>query len=214
MQIIDISWPLSPQTTTYKNKLPLEYTLTHTYENNGMQESRFSIGSHTGTHVDAPLHFLHNGNTINTVNLSQLITPCQVIDLTNVQEKITAQDLKALAIQSGHAILFKTRNSALTATGPFDPNFVYLDASGAEYLAAKNIPAVGIDYLGIERNDPEHTTHKTLFNANIIVIEGLRLAHVNADIYTLICLPLFIQDSEAAPARAVLIDQAFNTIKQ
>lgn len=205
MQIIDISWPLSPQTTTYKNKQPLEYTLTYTYENNGMQESRLSLGSHTGTHVDAPLHFLQGAASIDQTNLSQLITPCQVLDLTHVQESITASDLKTLDINPDYAVLLKTRNSFLPATGSFEPNFVYLDSTGADYLATKNIVCVGIDYLGIERNNPEHITHKILFNAGITIVEGLRLAHVNPDIYTLLCLPLLVINSEAAPARAILI---------
>lgn len=206
MHILDISWPLSPQTTMYKNKRGVEYALTNTYENNGSQESRLSLGSHTGTHVDAPLHFLHNGASIDQINLLQLIIPCQVLNLTTIQESISANDLKDFALKPNHAVLLKTNNSFLPATGQFEPNFVYLDASGAEYLATKSIPAVGIDYLGIERNNPEHTTHKILFDANITIIEGLRLAHVKPGNYTLICLPLLVISAEAAPARAVLID--------
>jgi len=87
----------------------------------------------------------------------------------------------------------------------FNQNFIYLDSGAAQYLSSKNLSVVGIDSLGIERNQPNHETHKILFEHNILIIEGLRLAHVAPAIYELVCLPLNIVGSDGAPARAILI---------
>jgi len=109
--------------------------------------------------------------------------------------------------------LFKTKNSALKNNAPFDPEFIYLDKTGAKYCVEQKIKAVGIDYLGIERNQPGHETHALLLENNIGIIEGLRLAHAEADQYFLICLPLLIPGADASPARAILC-KADNTILQ
>jgi len=95
----------------------------------------------------------------------------------------------------------------LNATDKFNPYFVYLEASGAVYLTEKKIKAVGIDYLGIEHSQPGHPTHEILMNADISIIEGLRLEHVKPDSYFFVGLPLYIIGLEAAPARAILISK-------
>jgi arylformamidase len=137
-----------------------------------------------------------------------LIGDCKVLDLTHVDEKIIASDLQKFDIQENDIILFKTKNSLFPDTGKFEPNFIYLDKTGAQYLASKKIKTVGIDYLGIERKQPEHETHITLFESNITIIEGLRLAEANPGVYFLICLPVKIEGVEAASSRAILLDFA------
>ncbi len=205
MKIIDISWPITSDITTYKNKSDVQIIQTHSWETSVKRESQLICGMHTGTHIDAPAHFLKSGLTVDQLDLNSVIGPAQVLELSLVTNKITKQDLVNFNITAGAIILLKTSNSNLAANSLFEPNFVYLDSSGAEYLASKKIKAVGIDYLGIERNQPEHNTHKILFSAEIIIIEGLRLAHVAAENYELICLPLNIVGQEAALARAILI---------
>ena len=204
MNLIDISWPLSPAMTAYKDRTVVEFTSTKTYDQDGVRESVIRLGAHSGTHIDAPAHFLSAGTTIDHLTLATINGPCTVIDCTTITDCITAQFLQAQSINRDDRILLKTRNSFLSHDDRFDPTFVYLDASAALYLVQCGIQAIGIDYLGIERAQPAHETHSTLMRHGITIIEGLRLAYVVAGPYELICLPLAIVGLEAAPARAVL----------
>lgn len=204
---------------TYKNKGDVQIIPTRTFEQDGGRESRLTCGTHTGTHVDAPAHFLQNGKTLDQMDLSQLIGKCQVVDMMHITEKITAQDLDQVEFEGCKIVLFKTRNSSWLSTDKFDPDFVYLDASGAQFLAKMNLAqknlaqknlaqinlgVVGIDSLGIERGQPEHDTHQVLFKKDILIIEGLRLINVDPGIYNLICLPINIIGADGALARAIL----------
>lgn len=204
MKLYDISWPISPAMTAYKDKKTVQFDRVKTFENDAVRESVITLGSHSGTHVDAPSHFMQDGQTIEHVNLRAFIGDCTVLDLSAVEGGIGKEHLEDKDIQAGDMILLKTKNSMLDATAPFNPNFIYLAESGANYLVERNVRAVGIDYLGIERSQPAHETHVQLFNAGIAIIEGLRLADVAAGKYFLCCLPLNVQGLEAAPARAIL----------
>jgi arylformamidase len=205
MEIIDISWPITPSMTAYKDKKIVAFEHAKNFAQDNVCESYITLGSHTGTHVDAPAHFMQQGSTIDQLPLQALIGPCRVLDMTHIDEYIGRDDLTNQSLQEGEIILFKTTNSALSANQPFNKNFVYVAASAAEVLVEKKVKAVGIDYLGIERNQPDHATHTTLFKNNIVIIEGLRLQRVQPGHYTLYCLPLAVVGLEAAPARAVLI---------
>ncbi len=207
MEIIDISWPLHPQMTEYKDKKTISFEHIKLFERDDVRESVIHLGSHTGTHVDAPGHFMEHEITIDQVSLSTMVGPCVVLDMTHVDEYIGSDDLTPYALHEGSIVLFKTTNSALELRQPFDPKFVYLAASGAEYLIEKKVKAVGIDYLGIERNQQGHETHMLLFKSSITIIEGLRLGHVQAGHYFFVCLPLAVQGLEAAPARAILMQK-------
>ena len=206
MKIIDISWPITENITEYKNKKTVKFELTKTFSENGVRDSIITLGSHTGTHVDAPAHFLDNGESINQIKLEKLIGKAKVLDLTSIKEKITEQDLKQFNIEKDDIILLKTKNSLLSPIQKFYPDFVYLDKSGAKFLKDKQIKAVGIDYLGIERNQPEHETHKLLLESGIYIIEGLRLKDAIEQDYNFICLPIFTINLEAAPARTILME--------
>jgi arylformamidase len=203
-QYIDISWPITHDASSYKDRHVIHIEATKTFTRDGARESLITLSSHTGTHIDAPAHFLKDGTTIDQLSLDKLIGPCRVLDLTIVAEKIMANDLKAHEPCEDEILLLKTTNSSRTPTAPFNPYFVYLSAEAADYLVSKNIKTVGIDYLGIERNQPEHQTHRSLLSAGIVIIEGLRLQHVAAGAYNLICLPLLLPGLDAAPARAAL----------
>lgn len=203
--IIDISWPISPSMTSYKNSKPVIITQTRTLETGGMRETNISCNSHSGTHVDAPSHKLADGKTIDQIPLENLIGPAVVLDLTHIDNAITDEDLKSYTLDQGDIVLLKTKNSALADDAPFFSEFVYLAASGAALLAYMGVKAVGIDYLGIERNSPAHETHTTLLSKNIPIIEGLRLALTAPGRYQLYCLPLASLGIEAAPARAILM---------
>ena len=204
-KIIDISWPVLPSMTAYKNNRMVEFKSTKIFERDAARESVVTLGAHTGTHVDAPSHFMRDGRTIDQLDLASLIGPWTVIDMAHIQEKITAEDLATCDLQEGGMILFKTKNSALAPTDLFCQQFVYLDATAAQFLVSKKLRCVGIDYLGVERNQPGHETHTMLFEAGAVIIEGLRLQAVEPGEYFLCCLPLALEGLEAAPARAVLL---------
>ncbi|MBX9831184.1 cyclase family protein [Candidatus Babeliales bacterium] len=205
MQIIDISWPISQIMTSYKDNKPVTFLWNKSFPNDNARDSSVTLNSHTGTHVDAPSHFLENGETIETIGLEKLVGPCRVLDLTHVTQKIMPADLEQHNLQSGERILLKTKNSSRSVTEKFDPTFAYVSHEAAQFFADKKVWCVGIDYLGIERNQLDHATHEILFKADVVIIEGLRLGHVPADSYNLYCLPLAVHGLEAAPARAVLI---------
>jgi arylformamidase len=204
--IIDISWPISPKMTTYKDSKTVIFSPIKEFEQYSVRDSDITLNTHTGTHVDAPAHYLKNGKKTEEMPLKSLVGSCQILDFTNVAEKITGQDLSVKTI-SEKIVLLKTKNSTVPVCGPFKKNFVYLSSSGAKFLADQNVKTVGIDSLGIERNQPEHETHKILLDQEILIVEGLRLQHVEANkTYFFCCLPLMIQGLEASPARAILFE--------
>jgi arylformamidase len=138
-----------------------------------------------------------------TLPLERLVRPCRVLDLTEVSEGITRADLAKWEIEAGEFLLLQTKNSLQEA---FDFAFVYLTEEGAQYLVEKQVHGVGIDALGIERAQPGHPTHKHLFRANIIIIEGLRLKEVPAGQYFMVAAPIKLVHTEAAPARVLLLE--------
>lgn len=205
MKIYDISMTINENIPVYKNKEEKKPNLKvmQDFSSSSHYESRISMDIHTGTHMDAPLHMIENGDTIDNFDLNKAVTKCKVLDLTNVNDKITADNLKHKNIEKGDFILLKTKNSFVDE---FDPNFIFVDQSGAEYLKNKGIIGVGIDSLGIERSQPGHETHKILLGNNISILEGLRLKDIEAGEYLLICPPLKIQGAEGAPVRALLVE--------
>lgn len=206
MTIIDISWPISNQMTTYKNRKDISITKIKSFPQDCVTESTIFAHSHTGTHIDAPAHFIENGNTIDEIALDELCGPCIVIDCTYVNESIKYEDLKVHQpkLKDQKKVLLKTKNSFYPPTDPFNSSFIFLEQSGAQFLVDCGATTVGFDYLGIERNQPAHSTH-TLLLQHGVIIEGLRLAHVSQGTYTLYCLPLLIQNAEASLARAILV---------
>lgn len=204
MKIIDISWPIFSSMTEYKDRKSVQFAHAKKFAEDQVRETIICMNVHSGTHVDAPAHFLPDGKTLDLVDPGTLMGVCRVIDCTDVQEKITNEDLAKHNLQAGEIILFKTKNSKLAIDAPFNPEFIYLDQMGAQYLVERKVRSVGIDYLGIERNQPDHQTHKTLLGNDIAIIEGVRLEHVSAGNYFLFCLPLSVVGLDAAPARAYL----------
>lgn len=167
--------------------------------------SKISLGVHTGTHMDAPLHFFENGITIDQMPLTATMGQARVIEISD-PESIKPAELEPHTIQKDERILFKTRNSTQNwQTDEFVKDFVYISHEAAEYLAKIQIQTVGVDYLsvgGFYKDGPE--THHALLGAHIWIIEGLNLSSVQPGNYDLICLPIKLQGSEGAPARAVL----------
>lgn len=206
MRLIDISMTITETMQVYKDdpkKRPVIEVM-HDFSNSTAYGTKATLDMHTGTHLDRPLHMLAGGKDMSTLLLDDLIGSCKVFDLTNVADGITEADLMTLPIEAGDFVLFKTRNSFEET---FNPQFIFLKADGASYLAAKGIRGVGIDGLGIERSQPLHETHEALLGQEIHILEGLRLAHVAPGSYQLIALPIKMASTEAAPVRAVLIQE-------
>ena len=199
MKIIDISWPMSERMTQYKNKDSIQLRSTKTFAHDNVRETSICIDSHTGTHIESQAHFMRDGITTDKIELQQCCGRCMVVDMTFAEDSITDEHLSLVRIEPNSIILFKTTNSELHDNDPFDPSFVYLSASGARYLAEKKVKAVGIDYVGIERSQEAHATHRTLMESKIVIIEGLRLNMVHAGSYFFVCLPLAVVGLEAAP---------------
>ena len=206
MKIYDISWPISTATTGYKDKKVVNFQPIKSIDKDNVRETTITLDSHTGTHIDAPSHFIRDGKTIDQIELSSIIGPCKVFDMSVVNDGITRDHLENLEISAGDIVLFKTNNSANQPTDKFTPHFIYLEISGAQLLVQRKVRAVGIDYLGIERSQQGHLTHQELFKNNITIIEGLRLQTIKQGKYFLCCLPLYTIGLEAAPARAVLLE--------
>ncbi|MGI6297596.1 MAG: cyclase family protein [Saccharofermentanales bacterium] len=206
MRIIDITATIAPDMVVYKNidkNRPVQ-EVTRQMPEDSANETALWLAMHTGTHFDAPRHMIADGGQImESLPLEKLITRCRVLDLTHLQDGITQADLEPFDIKKGEFIILKTRNSAEDF---FNPEYIYVKEDGARYLAQMGINGVGIDSLGIERAQPNHETHITLFRHNIIILEGLRLAEVEAGEYILIALPLKIRNAEGSPTRAVLIE--------
>ncbi len=208
MNIYDISWPISSSMTAYKDKKVVAVEHTKIFERDQVRESVIRLGAHSGTHLDAPAHFMQQGITAEQLPLDATLGHCMVVDCMHVQERIERKHLESLSLEPGSIVLLKTTNSLLEPTADFNYNFIYVAQSGADYLAEQHIKAVGVDYLGIERMQPEHATHITLMEHGVTIIEGLRLAAIQPGRYVLICLPLLIPGLEAAPARALLLKEA------
>lgn len=206
MKVYDISWPIMPTMTAYKNKQVVAIESTKSFAEHGVRESIISLGSHTGTHIDAPAHFIADGMTVDQMGALAAVGPAHVIDMMHVNGAITADTLANIQFEPQQIVLFKTKNSLKEVCDPFDPEFVYIDATAAQTLVTAGVRAVGIDYLGIERNQPDHATHTLLMQAGCTIIEGLRLRDVPVGTYFLCCLPLALIGCDGAPARALLFE--------
>lgn len=164
---------------------------------------------HTGTHVDAPYHFLGDGtDTIEKISLSQLIGRAYVLELADGVQEINQSTLEEAEIPTRiRRLLFKTRNSKYWDQNNlnFETDFVAITSDGAQWLVEHGIKVVGVDYLSVAPFEFQEPTHKILLQSGVIIIEGLNLSEVEQGRYTLYCLPLKIEGSDGAPARAILL---------
>lgn len=168
--------------------------------------THLSASVHIGTHVDAPDHFLGNGQTVENLPLDLLVGPAYVVEL-DIEGQISAEDLQEASIPEGvKRLLFKTANSKIWAEGysEFEEDFIALDADASDYLVSLGIEVVGVDYLSVAPYADPAPTHKILLGAGVLIIEGLNLSGIEAGDYTLYCLPIKIMGSDGAPARVLL----------
>lgn len=177
-------------------------------DQNPTEVSRWLIGAHTGTHIDAPSHFVKGGTSVDHVPLDHTVGEVRVLDLRAVEKEITADDLVAAGATGAKRVLLKTRNStdALTRNVRSE-TWVGLGPSGAQWLVDNSVVFAGIDYMTIEA--PDHTvewpTHVILCNAGSVILENANLADVDAGDYYLVCQPVPFEGREAAPAPTLLL---------
>lgn len=207
MKIYDITNPIRSQMPVYEGDPGVEIAAWSALaKGDSSNVSYVHFGAHTGTHVDAPAHFIKDAEKIDSLSLDILIGPARVIRVPDEMVEIEPGFLAESDLNRVERILFHTRNSSLWNEG-FRKDFTHLLPEAAEFLVEKGIKLVGTDYLSIEKfHSGHHRTHLTLLSKGIVILEGLNLSDVPASDYELICLPLKIAEGagDGAPARVVL----------
>ena len=207
MRLMDVTVGLWPEMPTYANRPGPTREMAHVMaEGHRSNSSYFHLGSHDGTHVDAPLHFIPDGAPVDRLPLDALVGPAEVVEMPGPGH-VTAAALAALDWPAGaERVLFKTRNSARWDEPAFYEDYAAVAPDAARWLVQRGVRLVGIDYLSIEAYDPagEAATHTTLLGAGVVIVEGLDLRGVAPGAYTVMCLPLKFLGADGAPARVLL----------
>jgi arylformamidase len=208
MRTYDITLTISPEMIVWPGDPKVDIKRISSIDSgDNANVSQISMSCHTGTHVDAPDHFMNNGKTVESLSLDLLIGRAYVLYLPDVN-LITASVLMDADIPPRtRRLLFKTRNSDFWASGnkEFQTEFVGLSVDAAELLVDRNVKVVGIDYLSIAPYKQGKPVHTILLDAGVVVIEGLDLSRVSQGRYTLHCLPLKLGGADGAPTRAILV---------
>ncbi len=209
MRIHDISLLISETLPVWPGDPPVRITQPqHLERGDEATVSHLEMGAHTGTHVDAPAHFIAGGATVEALDLNLLVGPALVVHALEA-DALTAEVLEGLDIPPGtQRVLFRTRNSDLWARGEtaFARDFVAVTADGARWLVERDVRLIGVDYLSVAPFGDAVPTHETLLRAGVVIVEGLDLSRIAPGIYQLVCLPLKIAGAEGAPARAILME--------
>lgn len=174
-------------------------------EKMSVSQTEVEMGMHNGTHVDAPLHFIPGGKTLDKVSLDRFIGPCRLIEVDNKKDVISIEDIEPHNPQQDEILLFKTANSSMPEDAPFTAEYVTFDRDAAQYLVKCGVKTVGVDYLSVD-NKKNFDNHNILLGAGICLIESLYFRDVPQGSYFLSALPLKFVGAEASPVRAVLID--------
>jgi len=209
MKIYDISLPISPAMPVWPGDPALVLERVESMDDGAhVNVSRLSCSVHTGTHVDAPHHFLNDGRTVESLSLDALTGPAWVAAIPPGADLVTAPVLEAASIPAGTTrLLMKTRNSEIWRRGEmrFQEDFVAVSPDGAEWLLAHGIRLIGVDYLSVAPFQDSDPTHHLLLKSGVVILEGVDLSAVEAGAYDLYCLPLKLVGSDGAPARAILV---------
>jgi arylformamidase len=196
VEIFDVSVPLREGMVTYPGDPQVHIERAASIAGGDVVNlTRIDFGLHSGTHVDAPVHFIEDAAGVDAIPLDALVGPCEVVE---------AQDLSPASVTAApvaERILFKTPNSALWARDEFVDDFARLDGDAARLLVERGTRLVGVDYLSVGDEDAHHA----LLEAGVVPVEGLDLRGIEPGSYELVCLPLRVVGADGAPARAVLI---------
>ena len=210
---IDATATLDPATTpVYAGDAPMQFEfLKDMRKGDILTLSAYSMGAHSGTHIDAPMHFVRDGASIEQLSLVPLIGPARVIDIPDSVRSIDTAELNRHEWRGAQRVLFRTRSSVRGWMGSstFHRDFAYIAPDAAQLLADAGVQLVGIDYISAEQfGAPAPRTHQILLGKGIPIVEGLALGAVPAGDYDLIVLPIKVAGHEGAPARAILRKRA------
>lgn len=206
---IDVTATLDPATTPiYEGDAPLKFEfLKDMRKGDALTLSAYSMGAHSGTHIDAPMHFVRDAAPIDRVPLEPLIGPARVIDIPDAVQSINSAELNRHEWKGAQRVLFRTRSSlrGWMKSPTFHRDFAYVAPDAAQLLADAGVKLVGVDYISAEQfGAPAPMTHRILLGRGIPIVEGLALEQVRPGDYDLIVLPIKVGGHEGAPARAVL----------
>lgn len=218
-QYFDISLPLTKEIPTLppsppapgkaplKNPVPTVYRFFDVAKGDPVTMSKIEISSHDGTHIDAPLHFIPGGTTIDAMPIETTNGPCRVIEIKDDKD-ITVAELEPYKIKAGERIIFKTQNSPrVYAVKQYTGQYVAITLEAAHYLVAKKIRLVGLDYLTIAHQQPPeniNNVHWAFLKNGIFVLEAVNLDGVKPGKYDLMCLPIRLENGDAGPCRVIL----------
>jgi len=209
MEIFDITLLISATTLVWPGDPPVTIERVERIDEGSEDNlSQIAMGVHTGTHVDAPWHFIADGDKLEAIPLDVFIGPAQVVEIGDEVSVITAEVVRRAGINPGiPRVLFKTLNSTWWQSGDrqFHEDYVGVSADGAQLLVEMGMKLVGIDYLSIAPYAQTAEPHRVLLKAGVVILESVDLSKVGAGEYMLYCLPLNLSGVEGAPARAVLI---------
>lgn len=211
MKIHDVSLTIRSGMSVWPGDTTVELYRKEKIEEGGMcNNSNISMGVHTGTHVDSPYHFINDGFKVDQIPLDTIVGPVVVAEVPDSVDLIDAKAVKSLSLTNGvKRVLFKTRNSKIWSSSHevFHEDFVGVSADGAQVLVDLGIKLVGIDYLSMAPFTASKPTHDIMLGAGMVLIEGLDLSKVAPGMYTLMCLPLKLKDTDGSPARVILLEE-------
>jgi arylformamidase len=209
LRLLDISLPVHAEMVVWPgNPVYQRIPFQSLKRGDGSNNSEIRMGTHTGTHIDAPSHSIEDGNSIDQVSLNACVGRARVVDMTHVAEAISLDDLLAMHLSPvSERLLFKTRNSKLWAdqVAEFTTDYIGLSAEAARWLAHNDVKLVGVDYLSLESySAKDRLAHRALLSKQVVIVEGLNLSGVAPGEYELCCLPLRLMGADGSPARALL----------
>ncbi len=167
--------------------------------------SALNMSVHSGTHLDAPFHFVPDGSTIDSLPLELFMGPA-LVHAVEAESHITDKHVSEIKLQGVNRVLFKTRNSRFLNQSEFEPNFVAFSVEAAKALVARGVKLVGLDYLSVAHPNEQVPVHRAFLDHGVALLEGVDLSNITPGLYELICFPLRLRGLDGAPCRAVLRD--------
>jgi arylformamidase len=206
---VDVSATLDPATTpVYEGDAPMKFQfLKDMRKGDGFTLSVLSMGAHSGTHIDAPMHFIRDGMSVDRISLEPLIGPVRVIEIADGVQAIDVAELNRHSWKGAERVFFRTRSSVRgwMKSSAFHRDFAYIAPDAAQVLVDAGVKLVGIDYISAEQfGAPAPLTHRILLGKGIPIVEGLALEGISPGDYDVVVLPLRVAGHEGAPARAVM----------
>lgn len=210
MKIFDITVAITPETPVYEGDPAIEFDVCHAISRgDAANVSKLMCGVHSGTHIDAPCHFIEGAERAHEIDLQKCLGKCLVVEIPADADSVTLEHVRQAGLENAERVLFKTRNSTFwnNLGQGFRKDFVYIEPEAARELVRLDIKLVGIDYLSVEKfGSTDFGTHLALLGAKVVIIEGVDLREVSAGEYEIICLPLkYIGGKgDGAPSRTIL----------